>query len=156
MLPSTSLSFSCSSGLTRRDRRRNQDDHVRDYWGVCVDHLATSWRRGIFLAPGAHNGRSSGPGVGNSRHVFVDCVYPPAIHGRTPSFLSLMFEVASALGTTGYSVGNGDVLSLSANPDELRQTRHYSLHVHRTIWSVASRTWRVPGKGKKTLPVPEI
>jgi trk system potassium uptake protein TrkH len=31
------------------------------------------------------------------------------------SFLSLMFEVASALGTTGYSVGNGDVLSLSAN-----------------------------------------
>jgi trk system potassium uptake protein TrkH len=30
-------------------------------------------------------------------------------------FLSLMFEVASALGTTGYSVGNGDVLSLSAN-----------------------------------------
>lgn len=31
------------------------------------------------------------------------------------SFLSLMFEVASALGTTGYSVGNGDVLSLSAS-----------------------------------------
>jgi trk system potassium uptake protein len=30
-------------------------------------------------------------------------------------FLSLMFEVASALGTTGYSVGNGDVLSLSAS-----------------------------------------
>lgn len=30
-------------------------------------------------------------------------------------FLALMFEVASALGTTGYSVGNGDVLSLSAN-----------------------------------------
>jgi trk system potassium uptake protein len=29
-------------------------------------------------------------------------------------FLSLMFEVASALGTTGYSVGNGEVLSLSA------------------------------------------
>ncbi len=29
-------------------------------------------------------------------------------------FLALMFEVASALGTTGYSVGNGDVLSLSA------------------------------------------
>ena len=31
------------------------------------------------------------------------------------SFLSLMFEVASALGTTGYSVGNGNVLSLSAS-----------------------------------------
>ncbi len=30
-------------------------------------------------------------------------------------FLSLMFEVASALGTTGYSVGNGGVLSLSAS-----------------------------------------
>ncbi|MDR4495722.1 MAG: TrkH family potassium uptake protein [Nitrospirales bacterium] len=30
-------------------------------------------------------------------------------------FLSMMFEVASALGTTGYSVGNGGVLSLSAS-----------------------------------------
>ncbi len=30
-------------------------------------------------------------------------------------FLSLMFEVASALGTTGYSVGDGGVLSLSAS-----------------------------------------
>lgn len=30
-------------------------------------------------------------------------------------FLSLLFEVASALGTTGYSVGNGGVLSLSAS-----------------------------------------
>ena len=30
-------------------------------------------------------------------------------------FLSLMFEVASALGTTGYSVGEGGVLSLSAS-----------------------------------------
>jgi trk system potassium uptake protein TrkH len=30
-------------------------------------------------------------------------------------FLSLMFEVASALSTTGYSVGNGGVLSLSAS-----------------------------------------
>jgi trk system potassium uptake protein TrkH len=34
---------------------------------------------------------------------------------ESPQFLSLMFEVASALGTTGYSVGNGGVLSLSAN-----------------------------------------
>lgn len=30
-------------------------------------------------------------------------------------FLSLMFEVASALGTTGYSVGNGQTVSLSAS-----------------------------------------
>ena len=30
-------------------------------------------------------------------------------------FLSLMFEVTSALGTTGYSVGDGGVLSLSAS-----------------------------------------
>jgi len=34
-------------------------------------------------------------------------------------FLALMFEVASALGTTGYSVGNGDVLSLSASLSNL-------------------------------------
>lgn len=34
---------------------------------------------------------------------------------ETHPFLSLLFEVASALGTTGYSVGNGGVLSLSAS-----------------------------------------
>ena len=67
-----------------------------------------------------------------------------------------MFEVASALGTTGYSVGNGGVLSLSAIHDELWQTGHHFLHVHRTIWSVARRTRIVSGKGKKTLPTPEI
>lgn len=34
-------------------------------------------------------------------------------------FLALMFEVASALGTVGFSVGNGGVLSLSANLTEM-------------------------------------
>lgn len=34
---------------------------------------------------------------------------------ESSEFLALMFEVGSALSTTGYSVGNGGVLSLSAN-----------------------------------------
>jgi trk/ktr system potassium uptake protein len=44
----------------------------------------------------------------------VGGIYPSVLHGGTPSIsLSLLFEVGSALGTTGYSVGNGDLLGLS-------------------------------------------